>query len=188
MTKQEDTYFVNKVRKGDIESFKYLVERYKGMVYSIAYDILKNSQDAEDTAQEAFIRAFENISKFKEKSKFSTWLYRIVYNLSISQIRKKTVQTSEIKDDILSGNDIFELYKEFSESDQVERTKIINEALDKLNELDKTLIKLYYIEELSIKEISVVTELSISNVKVKLYRARQQLFGILNKNKEIIYE
>ena len=187
MSKKDDLYFIEELKKGNSEAFKYLVERHKNMVFTIVSRIVRNKEDAEELAQDVFIKAYQSISKFKGKSKFSTWLYRIAYNISISHTRKKKYNTTEIDENLMSDQEIFETYNEFVNYEESEKKEILNEALKNLNKDEELLITLYYLEELSIKEICTITNLTQSNIKIKLFRARNKLFTVLNEKKDMIF-
>jgi len=187
MSKKDDSYFIEKVKKGNSDSFKYLVERHKDMVFTIVLRIVKNKEDAEEISQDAFIKAFQSISSFEGKSKFSTWLYKIAYNLSISHIRKKTYDIVDINENLILDYKIFETYNEFIKLEEKERNLILKDAVNQLNSDDALLITLFYIEENSVSEIEEITALSKSNIKIKLYRARKQLFSILSRKKDLIF-
>ncbi len=185
MEQENDIYYIEKVKNGQTQYYSYIVEKYKDIVFSIALKVLRNREDAEEMAQESFIKAYKSLHTFKGKAKFSSWLYRITYNNCISEIRRRKIHFTpidevEIKDDAESFN--IEGLPEES------REKYIKTALDKLPEDEYTLILLYYFEEQSIEEISKITRLTESNAKVKLYRARKKLYTILNNMlKEEIY-
>ena len=177
MERKDDIFYIEKVISGQTNYFSYIVERYQDIVFSIALKVLKNREDAEEMAQESFIKAYKSLHTFKGTAKFSTWLYRITYNTCISEVRKKKYQfvsTSEvvIKDEAEEINlDVIP---------EEHRAKCIKAAMEQLQEEDYTLILLYYFEDQSIDEISNVTGLSESNTKVKLHRARKKLYTILN--------
>jgi len=187
MIKKDDSYFIEKVKKGNSDIFKYLVERHKSMVFTIVLRIIKNKEDAEEIAQDVFIKAFQSIDTFEGKSKFSTWLYKIAYNLSISKVRKKKHEIIDINEDLISDYKIFKTYNEFIKREEYEKNKILNKAINKLDNKGGLIITLYYIEEKSIQEIEEITNLSKSNIKIILFRARKQLFSILNDKKDLIY-
>ena len=87
----EDHILIEKVLAGDSNAFSGLIDRYKDMVYTLAIRIVKNNEDAEEVAQDSFIKAFEKLDSFKGSSKFSTWLYTIVYRTALTKVRKKKV-------------------------------------------------------------------------------------------------
>jgi|APSaa5957512622_1039677.scaffolds.fasta_scaffold26582_3 RNA polymerase sigma factor (sigma-70 family) len=185
MEQKNDIYYIEKVKNGQTNQFSYIVEKYQDIVFSIALKVLRNREDAEEMAQESFIKAYKSLHTFKGTAKFSTWLYRITYNNCISEIRKKkqyfvSTDDIEIKDD----SEEFDLDGIPAEN----RAKYIQAALDKLNGEEYTLVLLYYFENQSINEICKATKLSASNAKVKLHRARKKLYTILNEMlKEELY-
>ena len=89
MEVHSESYFINRVKQGEAEAFSWLVDTYKDMVFTICLRMLTVEADAEEAAQDVFVKAYRSIQGFQEKSKFSTWLYRITYNQCISVIRKK---------------------------------------------------------------------------------------------------
>ena len=177
MEKKDDIYYINLVKGGQSNAFSYIVEKYQDIVFSIALKVLRNRDDAEEMAQESFIKAYKSIHSFKGNAKFSTWLYRITYNTCISEIRKRKMHFSSTEE--------IEIRDETQEISldgipEENRAKAIKEAMNQLPEDEYTLILLYYFEEQSVEEISKVTGLSESNTKVKLFRARKKLYTILN--------
>ena len=186
MSKKDDSYFIEKVKKGKSEAFKYLVERHKDMVFTIVLRIVRNREDAEELAQDTFLKVFESLSSFKGQAKFSTWLYRIAYNLSISHTRKKSCDIVDIDENLISDYKIFETYNEFIKTEDIEKNNILNEAINLLDEDESLIITLYYIKEHSIQEIEQITCLSKSNIKIKLFRSRKKLFSILSDKKDLV--
>ena len=83
-----DQYYINLITQGDTIAFSVLVERYKDLVFTLTYRILKNREDAEEASQDTFIKAYKSLSKFKGDSKFSTWIYKIAYNTSLDRLKK----------------------------------------------------------------------------------------------------
>lgn len=177
MEQKDDLYYIEKIKNGQTNYFSYIVENYKDVVFSIALKVLKNRDDAEEMAQEAFIKAYNSIHTFRGNSKFSTWLYSITYNHCISQFRKKKFEVSSLENvQVADESDGFN----FDGIDDETRTKYLEEALNKLPEEDYTLILLYYYEEQTVEEVAKVTKLTVSNTKVKLHRARKKLYSILS--------
>ena len=178
MGKKEDIYYIKKVIDGETNYFSYLVDKYKNIVFSIALKVLKNHENAEEAAQESFIRAFRSLHKYRGKAKFSTWLFRITYNTCISETRKKKpenipLENIQIRDDVEEIN--------FDDIPENNREKYLKAALKKLPEDEYTLVLLFYYEDESIEGISKITGLTVSNVKIKLYRARKKLYAILTE-------
>ena len=89
MKYQNDNYYIDRVLSGDVSAYALLVSKHKNLVFSIVLKILNNREDAEEIAQDVFLKAYQSLKKFEQKSKFSTWLYRIAYNSAISRTRKK---------------------------------------------------------------------------------------------------
>lgn len=185
MEQKDDIFYIEKVKKGQTQYFSYIVEKYQDVVFSIALKVLKNRDDAEEMAQESFIKAYKSLHTFKGKAKFSTWLYRITYNNCISEIRKRKIHFAST-DDVEVRDDDSEINLDGIPEEN--RAKYVKAALEKLPEEEYTLVLLYYFEDQSIEEISKVTGLTDSNTKVKLHRARKKLYTILNDMlKEEIY-
>ena len=171
------------VQKGNVRDFSLLVDRHKNMVYSLVFRMVKPEEDAEEVAQDTFLKAFKSIKQFKGDSKFSTWLYRIAYFTAINHLRKHKMLQSPI-DMRDFENDDKNAIEDLNTEDQ---KHYINLALDYLKPIEKNLITLYYLDEFSNKDIEKITGLKQSNIKVTLMRSRQKLFGIMKKmlNKEL---
>lgn len=177
MEKKDDNYYIEKVINGQTGYFSYLVEKYQDIVFSIALKVLKNREDAEEMAQESFVKVYKSLHTFKGKAKFSTWVYRITYNTCISETRKKKHYFTST-DDVQISDEAEEMNLDGIPEEN--REKYVRVALEKLQEDEYTLVLLYYFEEQSIDEICKVTGLTPSNAKVKLHRARKKLYTILN--------
>jgi RNA polymerase sigma factor (sigma-70 family) len=172
----DEDIIIQKVLDGDVQSFEEIVRRYNMMVYTLAYRVLKIREEAEELAQDVFLKIYQSLDKFNRKSKLSTWIYRITYNASINKYKsqKRKIDTLEL-DNIhdLSISDSSDSYDEVSINDKRE---IINNSISKLPETDRIIITLYYYEELPIKEVAEIVGMSTHNVKIKLFRSRQKLF------------
>ncbi len=177
MEQKDDTWYIDKVLKGETQYFSYFVDKYKDIVYSIAFKVLRNREDAEEMAQESFVKAFKSLHTFKGNAKFSTWLYRITYNNCISEVRKKKLKFVST-DDVQIPAEPEEMNLDGIPAEN--RAKYVKAALEKLPEDEYSLILLYYFEDKSVEEIGEITRMSESNVKVKLFRARKKLYTILN--------
>jgi RNA polymerase sigma-70 factor (ECF subfamily) len=171
--KVEDQFYIDKVLAGQTASYTFLIERYKNMVFTIAMKIVRNREDAEEVAQDCFIKAYQKLETYKGESKFSTWLYSIVYRTAISSIRKKQLEVSDISDKTykIPGDsvDALELMK------YEEQKVFVGKAINLLPETDAVLVTLYYLNDSSVEEIEQITGLSNSNVKMKLFRARKKM-------------
>lgn len=143
------------------------------MVYTIAYRILQQREEAEDVAQQVFVKAYQKLDSFQRTAQFSTWLFRIAYNAAISAQRKKTaasaIRTTELKEQLKTTVDLEDENSTEADLQQLEK------ALEQLPAADKGIISLYYLQQQSVDEISQITGLSASNVKIRLFRIRKKL-------------
>lgn len=161
------------VRKGEVAYFRQLVEKHKSYVYTLAFRVVRSHEDAQEVAQDSFVKAYNNLASFKGDAKFSTWLYRIVFNTAISRKRKKKLVETDIDQargvadsGAMGATDLMA---------QAERRKWIGRALELLSEDDAFLITLYYFQELTLEEMERITGFQAGNLKVKLFRARKKL-------------
>ncbi|GHT41176.1 DNA-directed RNA polymerase sigma-70 factor [Bacteroidia bacterium] len=181
MKNGSDLFYIARVKAGDVRAFSAIVGGYQQMVFSIVLKIVANREDAEDITQEVFIKVFKSLAQFKEEAEFSTWLYRIAYNTTLSELRKKRLRFSPIEDSIMAENEP----DTDAPADDVEVSlQHLDEALKKLPPDDVFLVTLHYMDGQSIENISKITGLSVPNVKVKLHRIRKKLALELNKMKE----
>ncbi|TRO63945.1 RNA polymerase sigma factor [Christiangramia sabulilitoris] len=179
MIKKTDQELIDLILNGDTNAFGELVDRYQNYVFTIAIRIIKVREEAEEIAQDSFIKAFDSLGSFRGESKFSTWLYRIVYHKSLDQIKKNSRhKTIEIIDEITEDRlaDI-ENGLEFMLSK--ERSETVKKCIAKLPAEDAAIITLFYFDEQSVKGISQITDLTEDNIKIKLYRSRKKLFSLL---------
>jgi RNA polymerase sigma-70 factor (ECF subfamily) len=179
MKNEHDLLCIQRAKAGDIQAFSAIVSNYQKMVFSIVLKIVENREDAEDITQEIFIKVFKSLNQFKEESGFSTWLYRIAYNTTLSELRKKKLYFTSIEDNLLSVNEVF---IENIEDEETEiKLQYLDKALKKLLPDEIFLVTLYYLDEQSIENISRISNLSVSNVKVKLHRIRKKLSLEINR-------
>ena len=172
---------IKAIQKGDQNAYAEIVELYKEKVYRICYRMLGNRHEAEDAAQEAFIRAYVNIDTYNPAMKFSSWLYRIATNLSIDKLRKK--KPDVYLDEEVSGAEGLTMYSQLpaadaSPEDTVETLELqetVQKAIQKLPEKYRSVIVLKYIEDLSLQEISEIHDLPIGTVKTRIHRGREAL-------------
>jgi len=189
MDHKSDIYYIEQILEGNSNVFSYLVDRHKNKAYNLAFRICGNHEEAEELAQDSFLKAYKSLKSFKMKSSFATWLYRIVYNTTISHVRVKKKGLLSLEDFPVDATDFIGTSTSEEEADKEYRTSLVNFALQKINEEERGLISLYYYEEMSTDEISEVTGLNKSNIKVKLFRARQKMQEIIEKaeKKKLIY-
>jgi len=182
---QSETQLINRILEGDVRDYAVLVDCYKHLAFTIAYRLLNNREDAEEVVQDAFVKAYRNLSSFRQDSRFSTWLFRIVYNTAISKKRlKKTVfQSIDEMPFLKEPSDKPEQEDDYDEN----RGLMLAKAMQKLPEEERVIISLYYIHESSVEEIHDITGLTKSNVKIKLFRARKKLQELVGHITEKIY-
>lgn len=173
---------IAKLKDGDMTAFNVLIDEYKAMAFTLALKLMKNREDAEEVTQDAFLKAYKNIKQFEGKAKFSTWLYTIVYNTALTKLRKKKIPTSDITyhaEEKLSSYS--ESGKEWHQLQKVERSGYIKQAMELLSSEDQVAITLFYLNENSLQEICEITNWELSNVKVRLHRARKRLLKVLEQ-------
>ena len=181
MNYREDSYYIDKVLKGNLASFGVLVEKYKSMAFTLALRIAKNREDAEEVAQDSFLKAYHSLNSFKQESKFSTWLYKIIYNTAISKFRKKHIESFSMEDSAVPENFHEEKVDGLDSLHQKERKKIISKAISRLKEEEGVAMTLFYLSENNIREIEEITGYSNSNIKILLHRGRKKLLLELKK-------
>lgn len=179
MTHQDDQIFIDRTLAGDANAFATLIERYKSLVFTLSLRMMKQTVEAEEVAQDVFIKAFQKLSSFKGSSKFSTWLYRITYNSCLDALSRKRTQpthhAAEINDEITEDrvDDIL------TKLEQEDLRMHLEECIQRLAEADAFLVTLYYLKEQSLAEIAEITGLTKNNVKVKIFRSRKKLYEIM---------
>jgi RNA polymerase sigma factor (sigma-70 family) len=180
MKYQDDDHYIDRILNGDRAAYAVLVAKHKNMAFSIALKILNNREDAEEVAQDSFLKAYQALPGFGKRAKFSTWFYRIVYNAAISKTRKKRLEYVAMNENIITNYSEDSITEKVEGLDENEQKALIDKALKKLPEDDQLLINLFYHGEKSIEDISYITGLSESNVKVRLHRIRKKLYEDLS--------
>ncbi|MDD7885075.1 RNA polymerase sigma factor [Flavivirga sp. 57AJ16] len=174
-----DFDIIRQVVDGKTDLFRILVDKYKDQCLSLVHTILKNEDNAQDVLQEGFIKAYKNLSKFDFKSSFATWLYRIMVNTSYTFFKKskrvKTVDLKKVSAETSVDTSSFDFLRE------EERKEFINKVLQKMKPNDVLVLKLFYLGEQSINEITEITGLSNSNIKVLLHRSRKEFHNKLEE-------
>ena len=177
-----DDLYLRLVLEGNVSKFSYFIEKYKNMAFSIAFRIVENREDAEEIVQDAFLKAFRSLEKFRRDAKFSTWLYRIVVNSALSRRRSKQPKPSMIDVDDAADTVVEDVESAYRHLAAVEQQQMIHQALNELNVEDRLLLTLYYLNENSVDEIAEITDITQGNIKMKLHRARTKMYSILHKN------
>ncbi len=174
--KYSDTELINKVLGGEKAAYADLMKRHQRFVFTLALRFAKNREDAEEIAQDCFIKAYRSLNTFRNTSKFSTWLYSIVYTTAMTFLRKKRLDVQSIDTEVGLLN--VENYVSDLNSDDVEHKSkmvFVNRAIDQLLPDDAAVITLFYQGEQSLEEIGQALGMETNTVKVKLHRARHRL-------------
>jgi len=179
MNTKPDEYYINQTLNGNVNDYAFLVERYKHMVFTLIIRIVKNKEEAEEVSQDVFVKAYKNLKNFKGESKFSTWIYKIAYYASLDVLKRNKRQIYVENIDTVKERDLRNTDDSLNFLQDIERKKIINDALLKLGEEERIILTLYYYEDLPIREISKVVDLSEDNIKIKLFRSRKKLAELL---------
>lgn len=185
----QDDVLVEKALGGDEKAYKKLVDKYERALYFHILKMVKNKEQVEDLVQEAFVKAFDNLSTYSTNYAFSTWLYRIATNHTIDYLRKKKLQTLSIDKPMKTreGEMEMQLPDESAETDREiirkQRQKIVQQAIDDLPEKYRKVIELRHMEEKSYQEIADILDSPLGTVKAHIFRARELLYKELKDKK-----
>lgn len=175
-----DVFLVERCLEGDEEACEALVRRYQDRVFSLVYSIIGGTDQVEDIAQEAFLKAFRSLKSFRGGSSFYTWLYRITVNTALNALRSKGRRQEASLEDL--GGLEFLVDPDVGPAESAARRQLasrVREAIDRLDEQYRTIVYLRELEDLSYEEIAEVVELPVGTVKSRLFRARQHLKELL---------
>ena len=174
--KYSDTELINKVLGGDKAAYADLMKRHQRFVFTLALRFAKNREDAEEIAQDCFIKAYRSLNTFRNTSKFSTWLYSIVYTTAMTFLRKKRLDIQSIDTEVGLLN-VENHVSDLNSDDLEHKSKMVfvNRAIDQLLPDDAAVITLFYQGEQSLEEIGQALGMETNTVKVKLHRARHRL-------------
>lgn len=177
-----DAEIIESVKKGNQADYSILVERYKNKAFTMLKRMLKNDFEAEEILMDAFLKAYNNLGSFKFESKFSTWFYKIAYNTALSRISnsKRIIETQ-----MASIDDVNYLESNYNADEYVSENsaELVQKVVNQLPEKNAAVITMFYLEEMTIEEISDVLNLSAANVKVILHRSRNLLRKLIEKKK-----
>jgi len=182
-SKLSDIELIAQTLAGNQAAYADLVKRHQRFVFTLAMRFAKGREDAEEIAQDCFIKAYRSLAAFEGQSKFSTWLYSIVYTTAMTFLRKKRVDTDSIDDEntyiqVESQSSAFDV----NSAENKSRSFYLNQAIGQLLPDDATIITLFYQGEQSLEEIGRALGMETNTVKVKLFRARQRLKEKLERN------
>ena len=172
----EDLQLIEAVLQGNQPAFQRLVAQYQYFVFTIALRIVKSREEAEEVAQDVFLKVYKTLGQFEKKSKFSTWLYTVAWRTAIDRARHKQILTDSIDDEEGAFGQI--ATPDETPLQAVQHSDLqqqLQQAIQQLRPDDAALITLYYLNEKSVKEIADITGLTETNIKTKLYRTRELL-------------
>lgn len=172
----DDNELVRKVQQGDQNAFEALLLRYQDYVFTLALRIVRNREDAEEVAQDAFVKAYRHLADFRGEARFSTWLYTIVNHTAISHLRKKKMEVHSLDDEkILAMADSRSSPLRADRIEQKSRQALVNQAMGMLSADDARILTLFYKAEQSLEEVAAILQVEINAAKVRLHRARTRL-------------
>jgi len=182
---EDEELWIAMAQRGDPQAFTNLVETYQSPVYNLCYRMLNNADDAEDAAQETFLRAYKSMKRYDNARPFPTWLLSIAAHYCIDQIRKRrmTLVSMDESPHIDITDDTPDPETSLSRAEEQRRIQIL---LEVLSPMDRALVVMYYWYEFSYEEISKALDLSISAVKSRLHRARRSMADEWERSKQQI--
>lgn len=173
---EEENRLLDRILAGEEHLYQQLVERYKRYVFTLVLKVVNNRDDAEEAAQDAFVKAFQYLKGFNRQARFSTWLYRIAFNTAVSYKRKQRAGVQSVEG--------LRVADEAGASDTVEareKATFVHRALGQLNEADRLALQLFYLKEFTLEEVAGILSQNVNTVKVRIHRARLRLGEELKK-------
>jgi RNA polymerase sigma factor (sigma-70 family) len=175
-TGTDDIELIGQVLQGEQKSYAVLVDRYQNFVFTLVLRYVKTREDAEEVAQDVFIKAYRALADFKGQSKFSTWLYTIATTTAISFLRKKKVEIHSLDNEhVFEAADTIDSGMRANQIEQKSKVQMVNQAIKLLSPEDSQVITLFYQGEQTLEEISQIMGKEPNAVKVQLHRARGRL-------------
>lgn len=183
---------ISALRAGDARAFENLLDQFQDKVYRSCLSYLPNPQEAEDIAQEVFVEVYQSIHKFEAKSSLSTWIYRITANKCLEHLRKKKAKKRLGFLQSIIGGEIEEDKRAYlsdynhpgAKLEAKEKLALLQKAVESLPDGQRVVITLFYFEQKSQKEISEITDKSVSSVESLLFRAKKKLESLLGPHRE----
>jgi len=185
---------IEQLKQGDHRALKEIIDIHQNYVYTIALQMVKKKEAAEEIVQDVFVKVYQKVNTYEYKSKFSTWLYTIVYRTTLNYLQKKHFLISasdfagsenESADNasinITAGFETIHNDSDSISEPEYERQLIIYSAIDKLEMKQGVIIALFYLKEFSVREIAEIMELSVNTIKTHLFRGRENLKKMLLK-------
>ncbi|MBD0350257.1 MAG: sigma-70 family RNA polymerase sigma factor [Flavisolibacter sp.] len=182
-TEPSDSEIISQVVRGDQNAYATLVERYQNYVFTIVLRYVKNREDAEEVAQDVFIKAYRSLADFKGTAKFSTWLYTVTTTTCITFLRKNKLEVHSLDNEkVFAAADNMDSGARANQIEQKSRVNMVNEAIRLLNPEDAQIITLFYKGEQTLEEIARILGKEPNTVKVQLHRARGRLKEKMQKH------
>ena len=174
-----DQRIVDEIRRGDIRSFAVLVELHKNRALTLGMRLVGDREEAEELVQDAFLRAYQNLGQFRGDAKFSTWFYRVLYNLCMTKVARRRGTMSSFNDEkeneldrVHTGTDELSVHEKLEEE---ETRQIVALEIGLLPEKFRIPVTLFYVQELTYEEIATVMNAPLGTVKTNLFRGRNLL-------------
>ncbi len=187
MEGRTDEEIILSVLDGNVQDFRYLIERHEMMAYRTAFSVCRSHEDTQEITQDAFMKAFTSLGTFHGKSRFTTWLFRIVYYTALNYLEKRNPYRKYVDLNNAKGTEYDIAATGWNNLINNDRIKYIEKALDQLTPEDRIALTLYYLEEKPQKEIAEITGWNLAATKVRIHRARtklDQFLGILLKTEK----
>lgn len=182
-TELSDTLIINLVLNGNQQAYALLVNRYQQFVFTLVLRMVNSREEAEEIAQDVFLKAFKGLASFNGNSKFGTWLYTITNNTTLSFLRKKKVSIQSLDtDSVMLEADSKDSGVQANLVEQKSKSQLLDRAIGLLSADDAQMITLFYKAEQSLEEIGQIVGIETNAVKVRLFRARNRLKEKLETN------
>jgi RNA polymerase sigma factor (sigma-70 family) len=175
-TGPDDIDIIARVLNGDQQAYSILVERHRNFVFTLVLRYIKSREDAEEVAQDVFVKAYRSLADFKGNSKFSTWLYTVATTTSITFLRKKKLEVQSLDNEqVFASADNIDGGMSANQVEHKSKVNMVNQAIKMLNADDAQVITLFYKGEQNLEEIAAILGKETNAVKVQLHRARGRL-------------
>jgi RNA polymerase sigma factor (sigma-70 family) len=171
---------IQKVLDGDADAFRFIVRDHKDNAYTLAFSVVKDEALAQDVVQVAFIKAYRKLDTFKKESSFSTWFYRIVINEAFNKLKAERKMLENLESVTPDEIPVEEIHSDFSKLERKDQQLYINKALLRLPANYSLALRLFYLNEYSLEEITQITGWTSANARVLLNRARTEMKSVLN--------
>ena len=175
-----DTYYIQRIQAGDVACFACLLDKYSRPINSLILKVVRSQEEAEELAQDTFMKVFKNLASFKGDCSFSTWIYRIAYNTAVSETRRRKREWACIDQARLANLPDSEAERMDAWEGRQEYLDALARAVGELEPEERALVTLFYYEEYSVSECAGITQMSESNIKVRLHRIRKKLYILVN--------